>query len=743
MGTRIMKIRQASASAAPIAAEVHETPFYIPAVDAPSRPRRTLKHDDTFAVFDSHGDIGASTGGPDGLFDCDTRHLSHLELLVAGSKPLLLDSAINDDNISFNVDLTNPDIYENGRLALQKDTLHISRTIYLHAGYMRERIGLVNYGAANLSIALTLTFASDFADIFEVRGIRRSVRGQVSVDVLDPANVRLSYRGLDHRVRETNLCFEPGPTSLQNSVATYAISLAPHENTAIFISIASRSRAFDSTASFFRGLIRIKRDHKQTTAGIATVTTGNSSINEILGRALDDLYMLLTATPDGPYPYAGIPWYSTTFGRDGIITAMQMLWLDPSIAAGVLRRLARLQAHRADASADASVGKIVHELRQGEMALLNEVPFRQYYGTVDATPLFVMLAGQYARRTGDWALIQQIWPAIDLAIAWLETAGDADGDGLIEYERAEQTGLANQGWKDSHDSVFHADGSLAEGPIALVEVQGYAYAARLEAAMCAERLGFDRRSADLLHQAKSLKALFEKRFWCDEIGFYALALDGHKRPCKVRTSNPGHALWSGIMSDERAAHVASTLMGGDFFSGWGVRTVARGEARYNPMSYHNGSIWPHDNAILAQGLARANAKRGVVDIFDALMRATTYIEHRRIPELFCGFRRRRGRGPTLYPAACSPQAWAAGAPFSLIQSLLGLELRPHDREIRLNNPVVPEIVGEFTIRGLRVGSAVADFVVRSNSGKGAAVDVLRLDGDLRISVVAGSRANGS
>ena len=425
-----------------------EAPFYIPATNAPSRPRRTLKHDDTFAVFDSHGDIGASAGGEDGLFDCDTRYLSHLELLVAGSRPLLLHSAVGDDNLSFYVDLTNPDIYADGKLTLPKDTIHISRTIYLCEGSLRERIGLKNHGAHPLTFTLTLTFASDFADIFEVRGIKRRHRGHAWSDVLTQREARLTYRGLDGVVRETVLRFEPDPTALHNSVASYTVTLTPQERFAIFVSATSRGSLVDTTASFFRGLIALKRKLKTATMAVASVETGNTVVNEILCRSMADLYMLMTATPDGPYPYAGIPWYSTTFGRDGIITAMQTLWLDPAIAAGVLRRLARLQALEHDSSADAAAGKILHEMRAGEMALLNEVPFHQYYGTVDATPLFVMLAGQYAERTGNWALIRELWPAIERALAWLDGPGDIDSDGLIEYARGAETGLANQGWKD-------------------------------------------------------------------------------------------------------------------------------------------------------------------------------------------------------------------------------------------------------------------------------------------------------
>jgi glycogen debranching enzyme len=726
-----LKPAQTAATLEPAAGEA---PFYIPATDAPARPRRNLKHNDTFAVFDSHGDVGASAGGEDGLFDCDTRYLSHLELLINGSQPLLLHSAINDNNLNYYVDLTNPDIFTDGRITLLKDTIHISRTIYLCEGSLRERIGLMNHGAEPVTFRLSLAFASDFADIFEVRGVRRSRRGQTWSEVLPPSGVRLCYRGLDAVVRQTTLHFEPAPTILQESVATYEVTLAPQDKRAVFVTAASRGRLPDPTVYFFRGLVALKRELQSATREVAAVETSNTVVNEILCRSMADLYMLMTKTPDGLYPYAGIPWYSTTFGRDGIITAMQMLWVDPAIAAGVLKRLARLQAVKFDKAADAAPGKILHEMRAGEMAALHEVPFAQYYGTVDATPLFVMLAGQYLKRTGDLALIRQIWPSIERALAWLDGPADVDGDGFIEYARGAQTGLSNQGWKDSHDSVFHADGRLAEGPIALVEVQGYAYAARLAASFCASALELRERAEALAAEAERLRRRFEEVFWCEEIGLYALALDGGKSPCRVRTSNPGHALGTGIATRERGAQVATALLRADFYSGWGVRTVAKGEARYNPMSYHNGSIWPHDNAMLAQGLARYGAKSGVITIFESLMRATSYLDHRRIPELYCGFARRPGRGPTLYPAACSPQAWAASAPFSLIQSMLGLEFKPEEAEIRLNNPVVPQLAGAITLRNVRLGNASADFTVHPSPG-GIALEVLRTEGDLRISLV--------
>ena len=708
-----------------------EAPFYIPATNSPSRPRRTLKHDDTFAVFDSFGDIGASAGGPDGLFDRDTRYLSHLELLIEGAQPLLLHSEIKADNLSFSVDLTNPDIYREGQLRLPKDTVHIARAIYLYRGSLRERVCLTNHGPDDVNVTLSLAFASDFADIFEVRGIRRERRGESWAELTGESSVLLSYRGLDGLIRRTSLSFEPQPSLLQSGIASYALTLAGGAKRAIFLTAASREQLPKSTLSFFTGLLRLNRELRAASHGSASVETSNNLINEVLQRSRADLHMLMTATPQGHYPYAGIPWYSTTFGRDGIICAMQMLWLDPSIAAGVLRRLAYLQATELDIRADAAPGKIVHEMRGGEMAALGEVPFGKYYGSVDATPLFVMLAGAYLQRTGDTALIQQLWPALERALAWIDGPADVDGDGFIEYARGMTTGLANQGWKDSHDAVFHADGAFARGPIALVEVQGYVYAAKRGAAACARRLGKSARAAELDRQAESLRQRFDRSFWCERIGSYALALDGAKAACEVRTSNAGHALFTGIARPQHAAEIAARLLRFPYYSGWGIRTVAHGEARYNPMSYHNGSIWPHDNALIAQGLARYGYGARIETIFDAIVRAAAHMHDRRIPELYCGFPRRPGRGPTLYPAACSPQAWAAGAPLSLLASLLGLTFDPTERVVRLINPVVPAMAGSITIRNLALGGATVDFVIASRKGQ-PTLEVLRASANLRL-----------
>ena len=717
-----------------VAEQIQELPFYIPMTGPAARPRRSLKHDDTFIVLDSHGDIGASAGGPDGLFNADTRYLARLELVLDELQPLLLGSNLRDDNSSLTVDLTNPDIYRQGRIVLRKDMLHIVRTIFLWRGTAYQRIGVQNHGELPASFDLTLLFDNDFADLFEVRGEKRPRRGIRASRLLGPADVLLDYRGLDDAARVTALHFDPRPTRLAVNAATYHFDLAPQQVASLFVAASCNKPAGFRPARFFRGLLAHRREMRRQTAGAASIETSNNIFNEVLCQSMADLNMLMTDTPEGRYPYAGIPWYSTTFGRDGIITAMQMLWIDPRVARGVLRRLAFHQAKSVDPLADAEPGKILHEMRGGEMAALREVPFACYYGSVDATPLFVLLAGLYIERTGDDETLRELWPSIEAALRWIDGPGDPDRDGFVEYQRASEHGLANQGWKDSYDAIFHADGRLAEGQIALAEVQGYVFAAKRLAARCALRLGLAEKAGQLATEAQMLAARFEEAFWCDEPGTYALALDGEKQPCRVRTSNAGQLLFTGIVREDRARLVAADLMRPHFFTGWGIRTVALGEARYNPMSYHDGSIWPHDNALIALGLARYGLKHSVAHLFKALFDAATYMDLRRLPELFCGFRREKRRGPTLYPVACAPQAWASATPFTLLEAALGLEFDAARGEIRLRNPRLPEFLNEVVLRDLRLGPSSVDLRV-SRHGDEVSLEVVRTRGQIQVSIV--------
>ena len=706
-----------------------ETSFGVALTASPARPRHVMKHGDCFLVVDSHGDIGAAPGESDGLFLHDTRYLSHLELRINGLQPLLLGSNLSNDNCVLTVDLANPDFIEKEHIALKKNLLHVSRTMFVAGEALHQRLVVHNYGADAVSLLISVTFASDFADLFEVRGLARARRGLGFAEMRE-GRVTLNYEGLDHVIRRTEIDFEPTPTALTEASASFRLSLKPQASTAIYVS-ACCDPSEEERPPFLRILRRTHREMKQLMRGETRIHTSNHRFNEMLRRSTVDLAMLLTETPQGLYPYAGIPWYSTTFGRDGLISALQTLWLDRRMALAVLRRLAALQATAFDDVSDAQPGKILHEMRSGEMANLKEIPFGLYYGSVDSTPLFVLLAGQYAQTTGDMETVKELWPAVERALGWIDGPGDPDQDGFVEYHRHSDKGLVNQGWKDSQDAVFHADGRLAEGPIALCEVQGYVYLAKRLAAECARRIGLAARAAALDGEADRLKAHFEEAFWCEELGTYALALDGNKVPCRVRSSNAGQVLFSGIAHPDRARGIAAQLMEPECFSGWGIRTISTLESRYNPMSYHNGSVWPHDNAMIALGFSRYRAKAELGRIFRAQFDAATYLDLNRLPELFCGFPRFASRGPTLYPVACAPQAWAAGTFFALLQASLGIEQDPWRKEIRFHTPTLPNFLDEVMVNGLAAGSGRVDVVIRRH-GTRTSFEVLRAEGNINV-----------
>ncbi len=712
--------------------------FYIPATSSLMERRpRTLKHGDAFGLFDHHGDIHDGPGSPEGLFAHDTRHLSRFRLWIEGERPIFLSSTVSDDNLLLQVDLTNPDRFDQaGRLVLAKDTIHLLRWRFLFAGGLFERIRVENFDIEPRTVEITLDFDADFADIFEVRGHQPAGRGTVTRRV-EGRRVVLEHRARDGVVDRTVLAFEPAPARLEPGRAVFRLEVPPGRRRRLYVWIGverNGAGASEPPPAFAPCYRTARRSFRARGARAAAITTSNEILNEVLCRAVSDLYMLETDTPHGPYPYAGIPWFSTAFGRDGLITALETLWLDPAIARGVLTFLATTQAQEHDPDRDAEPGKILHEIRLGELARLGEVPFARYYGSIDATPLFVLLAAEYHRRTGDDATLRQLWPHVEAALCWIDRWGDRDGDGFVEYERARESGLANQGWKDSGDSVFHADGRLAEGPIALCEVQGYVYAAKRAASELARTLGHEERAQELAHAAEALARRFDEAFWSEELGCYALALDGAKRPCLVRTSNAGQLLFTGIVPPARAARLVELLLSERFFSGFGIRTVAAGEARYNPMSYHNGSIWPHDNALIALGFARSGHQQAAVRVLGAVLDAASYMDLRRLPELYCGFRRRPRLGPTLYPVACAPQAWAAGAVLLLVQAALGLEVDGRRRRVELRHPRLPPGVKEMRIHHLRVDGGAVDLLLRRHGGE-VAVNVLRREGELAVEVV--------
>jgi glycogen debranching enzyme len=706
--------------------------FYIQATESiQERWPRTLKNGDMFGLFDALGDVVEPGATPGGLFYRDTRHLSGLEFFIDGQRPLLLSSAVENDNVVLTVDLSNPDIYENDKIVLPRETLHVRRSKFLWDGACYERFSIHNFDAHAQRCWLTFNFQADFRDLFEIRGMQRARRGAITT-VLSDDNISFRYHGLDGIERRTEIHLDPKPERLSERQALYALDLKPGEQLAIilFIRCENASRAASSFSEPYRAARRAAQ--KASKLG-GTVTSSNALANRMLHRAGADLSMLITDTPEGPYPYAGTPWFSTPFGRDGLITALQMLWIDPSLAKGVLRYLASTQATKSDARADADPGKILHETRACEMANLGEVPFGRYYGSVDSTPLFVLLAARYFLRTGDQATIRALWPNIEAALRWIDNYGDRDGDGFVEYYRESENGLANQGWKDSQDSIFHADGQLATGAIALCEVQAYVYAAKHGAAVMARMLGEHVRADALADSAETLRQRFESAFWCEDLGVYALALDGAKKPCRVRTSNAGQVLFCGIAAPDRAARLAETLMTPEMFSGWGVRTVASDAPRFNPMSYHDGSVWPHDNALIALGLGRYGFKRAATSIFGGMFDASGHMELMRFPELFCGFPRRRGTAPTLYPVACQPQAWASAAPFAFLEACLGIVCDHAKREIRFHNPLLPRFLEEIRIHKLNLDGASADLCLRRR-GDGTEVAILAQHGDISIRI---------
>ncbi len=719
------------------AARTDAAEYVIPTtVSLPERRPRTLKYGDTFAVFDHNGDALAGSGSPEGIYHRDTRYLSQLRLSIEGERPLLLSSTVRDDNAVLICDLTNPELPDpEGGRAVPSDVLHVRRTRFLWNAGAFERLALSNFDILPHRFRLAIDFDADFADIFEVRGATRPRRGRRQAPELTADSVTLSYVGLDDVRRETHVRFEPVPTGLAAGRASFVIDLVPHERKTLFLQFRCGSDdgpCVDTPReAFFAGFRAAHRERRATVGRAASISSSNEVFNETVRRSVSDLYMLTTETPDGLFPYAGIPWFSTFFGRDAIITALETLWLDPRIARGVLLRLARVQATAVDAASDAEPGKILHEMRFGEMAALKEVPFGCYYGSIDSTPLFVMLAGAYLVRTGDVDTLRELWPAIEAATGWIDAWGDRDGDGFVEYGRRSDTGLVNQGWKDSKDSIFHADGTLAKGPIALVEVQAYVYGAWRAAATIARRL--KRRPdevAALNRRATELRRRFDRAFWDEALGTYALALDGDKRRCRVRTSNAGHALLTGLALPHRASRIVAGLMLPSSFSGWGVRTLASTEARYNPMSYHNGSVWPHDNALIASGMARYGFRAEAARIFQGLFDASTYIDLKRLPELFCGFPRVRSHGPTFYPVACAPQAWAAAAPISLLGACLGLNFDAENGYAIFEQPELPGFVDDVALRQLTLGDARID-VQLDRAGSQVAVHVLARRGAIR------------
>jgi glycogen debranching enzyme len=694
---------------------------------------RVLKHADTFVIFDHYGDIKSGGLGEEGLFHEGTRYLSRLVLDYEGRRPFFLGSTVREENDLLTVTLTNPDMLRDGKVWAPLGTLHIALKKFLWQSVLYQEMRVKNHGLDRIDAAITLHFAADYADIFEIRGMQRPARGIDLAPEVTTNQVVLGYEGLDGVSRCTVIQFSPAPSQLNAGTALLNLSLEPQEETTIHMVVGcEREGAAPTLVQFHDARHEAESALERYKAWSCHLDTSSEQINGWINRAASDLHMMTTERSTGPYPYAGVPWFNTPFGRDGIITALECLWIRPELGRGVLAYLASTQAMDVVPEQDAEPGKILHETRNGEMAALKEMPFGEYYGSADATPLFVVLAGAYYERTGDRQFIESIWPNIEAALSWIESYGDRDGDGFVEYQRGSADGLLHQGWRDSDDAVFHTDGRLAEGPIAPCEVQGYVYAAWRAAAALAEMLGDKHRASLWSGNADVLWQTFDEAFWCDDLATFALALDGQKRPCRVRTSSAGHCLYSGIAHPKRVRTLARTLLSRESFSGWGIRSVSSSESRYNPTAYHNGSVWPHDNALIAWGLAQHGLGELALQIWNGMFAAGLHFDLNRMPELFCGFPREPGEGPVLYPVACAPQAWAASV-FLLLRACLGLEISAPQGHIHFHRPRLPATLQELRIHHLQVAGTTVDLLlVRHEEGIG--VNVLRRDGDVRITV---------
>ncbi len=696
-----------------------------------------IKDGPVFLCTSRYGEIRTGEVRGEGLYFHDTRYLSELRASLGGTEPVVLSSSA-DLGYAMVVDATNRDIRKDKVLLIPQQTLSLRRFRFI-SDRLYERINLRNYGVEPISTTLELLMAADFADMFEVRGMRlRKQRGQALAPKQIGSGVTFAYVGEDELFRETVINFEPGPESVVfeegRARVTWNITLEPGAETMIFITFEpSEGGKRKRSRSFVTAEASVKAAHDRWRDEGSAIHTNNELFDKFANASVRDLRALMTPTEGGEIIAAGIPWYVAPFGRDSLLTAYEMLLFNPAIAQGTLKVLAQHQARKDDAVRDAEPGKILHEIRAGELARSGYIPHSPYYGSVDATPLFVMLAAAYYRWTNDISTLVALRPAIESALGWMDSFGDLDGDGFIEYLRRAPGGMDNQGWKDSGDGIVHADGSLAEPPIALSEVQGYAYLAKLRIADVFEVWGDEERASTLRKQAGDLKAAFNEAFWMPDEGTFAVALDGRKRQVKSITSNPGHCLYCDIVEPAKAGPLAERLMAPDMFSGWGIRTLSADSPAYNPMSYHNGSVWPHDNILIAAGMKRHGHPGATEAIATALLDAALVSREARLPEVFCGFFRREGVPFVAYPVACSPQAWASAVPFMMIQSLLGISARAPDGVLTVNKPRLPPWLNQVHLSDIAVGTSKVSLAF-SRQDETTAFSLVGREGDVRVTI---------
>jgi glycogen debranching enzyme len=666
------------------------------------------------------GDIRPPAVSGEGLYADDTRYLSELRLSFGATQPIRLAHSV-EFGYRAEVNATNPAMADALGSSVPQETINLRRTLLI-ADRLYCSVALHNFHQQPVTLPLTLSLGADFADVFEIRGVRRrAARGRAMVPKAGAASAVFGYEGEDGIFRETIVELDPPPKPIQIDGERLRIEweinldVGGEQEALITVTPASGGRR-PRRRRFGLASRKLDAELDAWARECTRIDTDNELFQSVIAASMRDLQALLTPAPAGRIPAAGIPWFVAPFGRDSLLTSYESLLLDPKLARDTLIVLAGLQADADEPWRDAEPGKILHELRSGELAHSGLIPHTPYYGTVDATPLFVMLAAAYFRWTADTGTLAALRPALERALEWIDRHGDADGDGFVEYQRRSPAGLVNQGWKDSEDSILHADGTLAEGPIALVEVQGYVYFAKLRIAEAFEALGEPDRARDLRRQAQALREDFNEAFWNPEEGTFALALDGRKRQVASVTSNPGHCLYCGIVDPEKTVALAERLMAPDMWGGWGVRTLSTESPAYNPMSYHNGSVWPHDNAIIAAGLKRYGHADATERIASALFDVAAGSRDFRLAELYCGYERTGNAEIVPYPVACIPQAWAAAAPFMLLQAMLGITPHAPTKTLRVMQPNMPPWLRRAELQRLRVGGATVSLAFTRASG---------------------------
>ena len=687
----------------------------------------TLKHDRLFLLVDGHGNISPPGQCGLGLFYDDTRILSHYALRFTGGDPVLLSAQLTSPYHAL-VDFAVNDRTLAGDSWDPKNVIHVRRELVLEDRLV-EQVSLTNYLTRPVDFWVELALGSDFADIFEVRGWRREERGQFFEPVVEDGALTFAYRGRDGKVLRAGVRFLDAPAELRPRAARWELTLQPGIRRTLRWEVSPGGPPRPDGAGAVRPRrARLGEAYARWRTGCAEWRTDVAEFNKTLEQAVDDLRALYIHADGEQIISAGIPWYSTAFGRDSIITSLQTLSLNPAVAMDTLRYLARHQGEKEDPFTEEQPGRIMHELRRGEMARSGEIPHVPYYGTVDATPLWLVLLHETFRWTGDEPLLREMLPHAERALEWMDRYGDLDGDGFVEYARTSEKGLVNQGWKDSGDGVPFPDGTLPEPPLALVEVQGYVCDARIRMAHLYERLGNPSRASQLRRQANAMCDRIREAFWMEELGTFALALDGSKRPLPTVTSNAGHLLWSRVPDAAQARRMAEVFAAPAMFSGWGIRTLSAEHPVYNPMSYHNGSVWPHDNALVVLGLSLYGHASSAMPVLCALHDAATHMRAHRLPELFCGIRRAGGMRPVLYPVSCSPQAWASGAFFMLLQAVLGILPDAPQGVLHIRDPHLPPFLRELTLTGLRVGGSRVALQFRRHEERTLA-NLLSIEGD--------------